>query len=397
MTKVLAWSSRVRPSGAARATAWVPMLPEAPGRFSTTKGWAKRAWRKGATSRARMSTPVPGVNGTRMVIGPSGLCARAMRGAPAARASATRLLRSTMLPTPAARRLRRPASTYCLGGIGATEMHAEGVPRLTRRVPHGDIAAIAIRWRNVAPCPCSPVWRAGFPFRPSRRRSSSSRSPTSWWRNAPRAWSAPCPRSNARPAEQFEEWVVEIQERLAAHDARHPGAPGRALRHQPHRPQVQRPAGARSGDLREAPGADHHHQPRRAAGGEPGGPLLWRLCAARRDQPAFRAQGGREGRGRAGAGRGGRGRACRLDLALRAGAGDPRLVRRAARPFGRHLARRVHPRGRGDGRRFRLYRQRLHRHHRSAGGRGAQADGRGARGRRHRLHQRSSPACTAIT
>jgi nitronate monooxygenase len=30
------------------------------------------------------------------------------------------------------------------------------------------------------------------------------------------------PSLNARPAEQFEEWVVEIQERLAAHDARHP-------------------------------------------------------------------------------------------------------------------------------------------------------------------------------
>ena len=78
-------------------------------------------------------------------------------------------------------------------------------------------------------------------------------------------------------------------------------------------------------------------------------------------------------------------------------AGDARLVRRAARPLGRDLARRVHPRGRGDGRGFRLYRQRLHRHHRSPGGRGAQADGRGARGRRHRLHQRSSPACTATT
>src|SRR5919107_4801157 len=36
------------------------------------------------------------------------------------------------------------------------------------------------------------------------------------------------PSLNARPAEQFEEWVVEIRERLAAHDARHskrPAAP----------------------------------------------------------------------------------------------------------------------------------------------------------------------------
>ena len=33
------------------------------------------------------------------------------------------------------------------------------------------------------------------------------------------------PSLNARPAEQFEEWVVEIRERLAAHDARHPERP----------------------------------------------------------------------------------------------------------------------------------------------------------------------------
>ncbi len=33
------------------------------------------------------------------------------------------------------------------------------------------------------------------------------------------------PSLNARPAERFEEWVVEIRERLAAHDARHPERP----------------------------------------------------------------------------------------------------------------------------------------------------------------------------
>ena len=33
------------------------------------------------------------------------------------------------------------------------------------------------------------------------------------------------PSLNARPAEQFEEWVIEIRERLAAHDARHPDRP----------------------------------------------------------------------------------------------------------------------------------------------------------------------------
>ena len=33
------------------------------------------------------------------------------------------------------------------------------------------------------------------------------------------------PSLNARPAEQLEEWVIEIKERLAAHDARHPDRP----------------------------------------------------------------------------------------------------------------------------------------------------------------------------
>ena len=33
------------------------------------------------------------------------------------------------------------------------------------------------------------------------------------------------PALNARPAEQFEEWVIEIKERLAAYDARHPDRP----------------------------------------------------------------------------------------------------------------------------------------------------------------------------
>jgi nitronate monooxygenase len=33
------------------------------------------------------------------------------------------------------------------------------------------------------------------------------------------------PSLNARPAEQFDEWLAEIKERLAAHDARHPDRP----------------------------------------------------------------------------------------------------------------------------------------------------------------------------
>src|SRR5918912_55681 len=33
------------------------------------------------------------------------------------------------------------------------------------------------------------------------------------------------PSLNARPAEQLDDWLTEIRERLAAHDARHPEAP----------------------------------------------------------------------------------------------------------------------------------------------------------------------------
>src|SRR4051794_31925374 len=33
------------------------------------------------------------------------------------------------------------------------------------------------------------------------------------------------PSLNARPAEQLDDWLIEIRGRLAAHDARHPEAP----------------------------------------------------------------------------------------------------------------------------------------------------------------------------
>ena len=33
------------------------------------------------------------------------------------------------------------------------------------------------------------------------------------------------PALNARPAEQLEEWLIEITEALAAHDTAHPGSP----------------------------------------------------------------------------------------------------------------------------------------------------------------------------
>jgi hypothetical protein len=55
----------VEPSGSALATTSVPVLPEAPGLFSTMKlmpGW--RACRSSARSRPTMSGVEPGANGT---------------------------------------------------------------------------------------------------------------------------------------------------------------------------------------------------------------------------------------------------------------------------------------------------------------------------------------------
>ena len=80
MTKVLTCISRVRPSGAARATYWLPMAPEAPGRFSTTTLWPSAVASTGAARRAMMSMPVPGVKGAMMVMGPSCAKAGAARG-----------------------------------------------------------------------------------------------------------------------------------------------------------------------------------------------------------------------------------------------------------------------------------------------------------------------------
>jgi hypothetical protein len=45
------------------------MLPEAPGRFSTTTGWPSLGDRRSATKRAMKSGPPAGVNGTTSRIG----------------------------------------------------------------------------------------------------------------------------------------------------------------------------------------------------------------------------------------------------------------------------------------------------------------------------------------
>src|SRR5256885_5767801 len=63
--------SKVLPSAAAWATAWAPMLPLAPGRFSTTTGWPRRCCSCSPRRRASRSVPPPGGNVTTMVMGRS--------------------------------------------------------------------------------------------------------------------------------------------------------------------------------------------------------------------------------------------------------------------------------------------------------------------------------------
>ena len=72
MTSVLTDDISVWPSGLARATCWLPILPLAPTTFSTTTGWPSLAPSRSATKRAMMSGPVPGVKGTMIFTGWSG-------------------------------------------------------------------------------------------------------------------------------------------------------------------------------------------------------------------------------------------------------------------------------------------------------------------------------------
>jgi hypothetical protein len=77
MTSVFTLTSSVVPSGDARTTSWVPMLPAAPGLLSTKIGRFSCAVSPGATWRAIRSMPVPGVKGTTSRIGASALpCAQ---------------------------------------------------------------------------------------------------------------------------------------------------------------------------------------------------------------------------------------------------------------------------------------------------------------------------------
>jgi hypothetical protein len=57
-------TSSVCPSGAAEATAFEPIAPVAPGRFSTTTGCPSEVASRSASTRATMSPVPPAENGT---------------------------------------------------------------------------------------------------------------------------------------------------------------------------------------------------------------------------------------------------------------------------------------------------------------------------------------------
>src|SRR5262245_14713630 len=61
--------NRVYPSGFELVTAPAPIMPPAPGRFSTTTGWPRISLMGGAIMRAVTSRLPPGANGTTIRIG----------------------------------------------------------------------------------------------------------------------------------------------------------------------------------------------------------------------------------------------------------------------------------------------------------------------------------------
>ena len=89
--------SRVWPSAGARATASLPMVPPAPGRFSTTMGWPRIVDSRWATTREELSVMPPAAKGTTQTRPRLGQVGWAMAGwamAGVARAVASRLRRA---------------------------------------------------------------------------------------------------------------------------------------------------------------------------------------------------------------------------------------------------------------------------------------------------------------
>ena len=155
-------TSSVCPSGALCATAATPTALPAPGRFSTTKGWPKRACSRSASGRAMASFDPPGVKGTTMRTGRAGQPSawamhrlgkgrRGQAGAPAA-----------------ASRARRPGRC----GIGFPPPRCCPSPRTRRHLriaarsvpcpPAGaDMAEGVGRSRSSASLACGQRWRPG--------------------------------------------------------------------------------------------------------------------------------------------------------------------------------------------------------------------------------------------
>ena len=92
------------PSLGALATSLAPLLPPAPGLFSTMKVWPKTFCNSGAKARARMSVVPPAANGTTMRTGLDGqACARAASGSDESKARVWRRLGMMGSPAPQSR------------------------------------------------------------------------------------------------------------------------------------------------------------------------------------------------------------------------------------------------------------------------------------------------------
>src|SRR5215213_1541810 len=220
-------TSTVWPSGWARATASAPTTVAAPGRFSTSTGWPRPGAMRSASSRAMTSVEPPGGNGTTNVTGRSGnafCCATAGAAKP----------RPAM---PAESKARRPgrdvaAMAAVLPSFSRTVAWRAGAgkagpeaPRLTRGFARGDIRApgsrteehsamsllASLEGRLSLPAIAAPLFIISVPDLVVAQCTAGV--------------VGSMPSLNARPAEQFEEWVIDIQERLAAHDTRHPERP----------------------------------------------------------------------------------------------------------------------------------------------------------------------------
>ena len=198
-------------------------------------------------------------------------------------------------------------------------------------------------------CPCLPV--SCHPAAADHRRAAVHHQPPQARDRAVqvRASSARCPALNARPASQLDEWLAEITETLAAHDRAHPEAKAAPF-------AINQIVHKSNDRLEHDMGSARSTRCRSSSRRWARAPTSTTRCtagkrhrAARRHQRPVRAQGDRQGRRRSDCRRRGRGRPRRREEPIRAGAGDPRVVRRAAGAVGRDRQRRRGARRAGDG------------------------------------------------